>query len=192
MTDLSPALAASPNGSADEHAHAKLIATLFQEHNQSLVRFLSARLRSEQEAKEVAQEAYVRLLSLDQPGTVSFLRAFLYKTAANLAIDRIRKRGRHFHAAAAGLFDDLRETATPDREVASNQAIERVLGLIEDLPPKCRRAFLLHKMEDLGFSEVARQMGLSERMIRVYVVRAILYIRAGLDAADTPAGMRHE
>jgi DNA-directed RNA polymerase specialized sigma24 family protein len=73
----------------DRSAH---IERLFREHNQSLVRFLNARLASEHEAREVAQEAYVRLLQLDKPGAIGFLRAFLFKTASNLAVDRLRHR----------------------------------------------------------------------------------------------------
>src|SRR5882724_1316303 len=72
--------------------HAERIDQIFREHNHSLLRFLAGRLASEQDAKEVAQEAYVRLLQLDRPEGVSFLKAFLFKTAANLAIDRVRRR----------------------------------------------------------------------------------------------------
>src|SRR5580698_6212816 len=86
---------ASPAAPPDQHkvreeGHAARIDHLFREHNDALVRFLSARLGSYQDAREVAQEAYVRLLNLDRPGAVNFLRALLYKTAANLAIDRLR------------------------------------------------------------------------------------------------------
>ncbi len=73
-----------------ESPRATAVARLFREHNEALVRFLALKLRSQQAAQEVAQEAYVRVLSLDKPGAVSFLRAFLFKTAANLAVDRIR------------------------------------------------------------------------------------------------------
>lgn len=74
---------------AEAQDRASLLARLFREHNQELFGFLCTRLRSEQDAREVAQEAYARLLQLDQPGAISLLRAYLFKTAANLAIDRI-------------------------------------------------------------------------------------------------------
>ena len=89
---------ASSSGELAGDGHAQRISRLFSEHNESLVRFLATRLHSVQEAKEVAQEAYVRLLSLDDSGAVSFLRAFLFKTAANLAVDRIRSRNRQRQA----------------------------------------------------------------------------------------------
>jgi len=53
---------ASQGEGAEDSPAAETIAHLFHEHNRALVGYLRARLRSEQEAKEVAQEAYVRLL----------------------------------------------------------------------------------------------------------------------------------
>jgi RNA polymerase sigma factor (sigma-70 family) len=173
------------SGELSGNSHAQRISRLFSEHNESLIQFLATRLRSVQEAKEVAQEAYVRLLSLEDSGAVSFLRAFLFKTAANLAVDRIRSRNRQRQVLDAGLCDDSREAPTPDREVATAQEVEIVRRLIGELPPKCRHAFLLHRVHGAEFSEIAQEMGLSERMVRHYVLRAVLYCRAGLDAAQS-------
>ena len=173
------------SGEVAGNSHAQRISRLFSEHNESLIQFLATRLRSVHEAKEVAQEAYVRLLSLEDSGAVSFLRAFLFKTAANLAVDRIRSRNRQQQALDAGLCDESREAPTPDREAASAQEVEIVRRLIGELPPKCRHAFLLHRVHGAEFSEIAQEMGLSERMVRHYVLRAVLYCRAGLDAAQS-------
>jgi RNA polymerase sigma-70 factor (ECF subfamily) len=171
---------------------AERITRLFSEHNDSLVRFLAARLNSVQEAKEVAQEAYVRLLSLDDSGAVSFLRAFLFKTAANLAVDRLRSRNRQRQAMNAGLCDELRETPTPDYEAAQAEEAEIVRRLIGELPPKCRYAFLMHRIHGEDFTAIAKQMELSERMVRHYVLRAVLHCRAGLDAAQVSKESRKE
>jgi RNA polymerase sigma factor (sigma-70 family) len=176
---------AEPSGEVTGDGHAQRISRLFSEHNESLIQFLATRLRSVQEAKEVAQEAYVRLLSLEDSGAVSFLRAFLFKTAANLAVDRIRSRNRQRQAHDAGLCDESREASTPDREAATAQEVEIVRRLIGELPPKCRQAFLLHRVQGAEFSEIAKEMGLSERMVRHYVLRAVLYCRTGLDAAQS-------
>ena len=61
---------------------------LFCERNDALVRFLSARRGPYQDARAVAQKAYVRPLNLDRPGATNFLSALLFKAAANLAVDR--------------------------------------------------------------------------------------------------------
>lgn len=178
-------LGVEPSGESSDDGRAGRITRLFSEHNESLVRFLAARLHSVQEAKEVAQEAYVRLLSLDDSGAVSFLRAFLFKTAANLAVDRLRSRNRQRQAMSAGLCDELREAPTPDYVVAQAEEAEIVRRLIGELPPKCRQVFLLHRIHGEELSQIAKQMELSERMVRHYVLRAVLYCRAGLDAAQS-------
>jgi len=168
---------------------AELIGQLFREHNETLIRFLALRLRSQQEAKDVAQEAYVRLLKLDQPGAISFLRAFLFKTAANLAVDRIRHEQTARRAARETKFlEELRCGPNPEQSANDAQELELAQRLIDDLPAKCRRAFLLHKVYDLDLPDIAKQMGLGERMVRNHLVRALLYCRAGLDAARAGKG----
>lgn len=192
MSDLDPVERLElPAANANDIARAELVANLFREHNEALLRFLAVRLRSHQEAKEVAQEAYVKLLKLDQPGAISFLRAFLFKTAANLAVDRLRSRERHMRAVEGGLFTELRESPTPEREAAGAQEVAIVERLVNELPAKCRSAFLLYKIEGLTFPEISARMGLSERQVREYVVRAVLYCRVGLDAASSIEEPRH-
>src|ERR1700722_508841 len=95
--------------------HAELIGELFGEHNAALIRFLLLRLHSYQAAREVAQEAYVRLLSLHEPGAVSYLRAFLFRTAANLAVDRQRREDVNARASALPIFHEFADTRTPER-----------------------------------------------------------------------------
>ena len=178
----------------EEHAgreRSELIEQLFKEHNEALIRFLMARMSSYQDAREVAQEAYVRLLSLDEPGTISYLRAFLFKTAANLAVDRRRRASVHARAAELPLFHEFADLRTPERRAADRQTLQRLERLIAAMPPKCRQAFLSYAFDGMEFAVIAQQMGISERMVRKYVVRALLHCRVHLDdagSADRPDG----
>jgi RNA polymerase sigma-70 factor (ECF subfamily) len=162
------------------------IERLFREHNESLIRFLTARLRSRQTALEVAQEAYVRLLSLDQPGAISFLRAFLFRTAANLAVDRLRRDQAQQRMTAQPVFHEFTDARTPERKVASAQELEHLEHLIAQLPHKCREAFYLSRVEGLSSAAIATRMGLSERMVREHVMRALLFCQAHLDRDGAP------
>lgn len=172
------ALPADREGVVDAEA----VERLFREHNEALIRFLLTRLRSYQEAREVAQEAYVRLLSLHEPNAVSYLRAFLYKTAANLATDRLRRDEVHARATSLPLFHEFSDALSPERQLAGVQEIQRLERILEDLPPKCRRAFVLNRFYNMDFPSVAREMGLKERMVRIYVVRALLFCRRRFDS----------
>jgi RNA polymerase sigma factor (sigma-70 family) len=184
--DSNPMTGAPPD---DRSARVALVGRLFREHNDALIRFLVARLRSYQDARDVAQEAYVRLLSLDEPGAVSYLRAFLFKTAANLAIDRRRRDAVHERATGLPLFHEFADVRTPERRVADGQTVQRLQRLIEAMPPKCRRAFVLNEFYGMDFASIAREMKISERMVRKYVVRALTHCRTQLDFDAAPQRM---
>ena len=165
---------------------ATAVSQLFRDHNRMLVGYLTSRLRSEQEAREVAQEAYVRLLQLQYPGTPSLLRAYLFKTATNLAIDRLRhRRVRHQAEAQPELFENLTATgielSDPVNLLMEREQTVRLLGYLQELPVKCQQVFNLHRLEGVPQRDVAVRVGVSDRMVRRYVTYAMVYCRLRLD-----------
>ena len=164
---------------------ADTVSQLFREHNRALVGYLTARLRSVQEAKEVAQEAYVRLLQLQEPGTPSLFRAYLFKTATNLAIDRLRRRTVRQRVERFELFEELNpsgnEADDPAYQVLAGEQTALLFRCLEELPEKCQQVFRLHRLEGLDQHEVAARLGLSDRMVRRYVTYVMVYCRLRLD-----------
>jgi RNA polymerase sigma factor (sigma-70 family) len=164
-----------------EESRAQVVERLFREHNEALLRFLRGRVGSHNEALEVAQEAYVRLLSLDQPGAVSYLRAFLFKTAANIAIDRRRRHQNYDRVAGRQLFAELTENRTPERQLSGEQTLRDLGILIEAMPAKCRESFVMNQIQGLDAATIAARLGITDSMVRKYVVRALLHCRQYMD-----------
>jgi RNA polymerase sigma factor (sigma-70 family) len=163
---------------AGPQTRASALSSLFREHNRTLVRFINARLRNEQEANEIAQEAYVKMLQLDRcPGTASFLRHYLFRVAENLAVDRIRQRYSRSRLDQLTSIDDLFQEALAERTVLAGQELALLKAAVAELPEKYRQAFRLIKLEDNSFPQAAGLMQLSERMVRKYITRALIYIR---------------
>jgi RNA polymerase sigma factor (sigma-70 family) len=168
--------------------HAATVSRLFRNHNRMLVEFLYAHLKNTHEAKEIAQEAYMKLLQLDDRSATSFLQAYLFRIAKNLALDHLRQRRSRrrldqLNSANNNRFSDL----GPERTAIARQELALLARAVAELPPKCQEAFRLHKLEDRPLSDVAAQMGISERMVRKHVRRALIYAglrRDGLSAAD--------
>ncbi|MBL8267811.1 MAG: RNA polymerase sigma factor [Steroidobacter sp.] len=154
---------------------------LFEEHNRSLVSFLTARLNSVSEARDVAQEAYARLMQLERPGAVSFLRAYLFRIAANLAVDRIRQRKVRTEGTPQEFFEGLLSRPSPERVLLGEQQVKIIAAALEELPEKCRQAFALHCFGDRDVRDIARQMGLTERMVQKYLARGLEHCRARLE-----------
>lgn len=164
-------------GGADAEAEISRagIEHLFREYNDFLVRVLSDRLRSAQEAREVAQEAYVRLLGLHNPGAAGYLKALLFRTAINIANDRLRHKGRKERLEPLVFFHTENEHArlTPDQEYLVREELDIVRSALEELPPKCREVFLLHRLDGLTVKEAAARMDVSTRQGLRYIDRAL-------------------
>jgi RNA polymerase sigma-70 factor (ECF subfamily) len=168
---------AQPDDAAQQ-TRASALSSLFREHNRTLVRFINARLRNEHEANEIAQEAYVKMLQLDRyPGTASFLRHYLFRVAENLAVDRIRQRYSRSRLDQLTSIDDLFQEALAERTVLAGQELALLKAAVAELPENYREAFRLIKLEDQSFPQAAGRMQLSERMVRKYITRALIYIR---------------
>jgi len=182
QTPPDPPVAPEDPDDPDPRSRGALMEALFREHNQGLVRFLAARLSSDAEAKEVAQEAYVRLLQLDQPKAVGFLRAFLFKTATNIATDRLRRRRLARNVSATDPFDFAVDRRSPEEYVSGAEEVRIVSACLAELAPRCRQAVLLSRLHGMSTSEVAAELGVSTRMVRMYVAEALVLIRERLEA----------
>jgi RNA polymerase sigma-70 factor (ECF subfamily) len=165
-------------------ARASVVAQLFQSHNRNLVHFIQARLHgTASEADEVAQEAYVRLLQLENTGAVSFLRAYLYRIAANLVNDVLSARLRRPEQSAdsAEILEQIEDPFDVERTVLAADQYQLLLECLQELTPRCRQAFEMHRMRQIPTEEVAREMAISDRMVRKHVARALIYCRYRLD-----------
>lgn len=165
-------------------AHGERVARLFREHNASLLRFLRARLRSDDEAREIAQEAYVQLLGLDQPEAVRFLQGYLFRTAANLATNRLKQRAFRQRSADLVFFElEHQDTRSPERAWEAKWSVASVYQALNELPANCREAFRLVRLEGLSSEEAGRRLNLHPRRVRRYVARALTHCLAVLEPA---------
>lgn len=149
---------------------------IFREHNDALVRAVYSRLHSWEEATEIVQEAYVRVFRLDNPPPINFLRAYLYKTAFNLAYDRrgertIRQQREEFVYTEV-YSDRERENPTPERLCLDEEVRACLQVAVNKLPPKCRMAFTLVELENQTVRQAAGTMGISEMAVYQLVNRA--------------------
>jgi RNA polymerase sigma factor (sigma-70 family) len=160
------------------------VAELFRKHNRLLIRFLAARLGSYQEASDVAQEAYARLLELERPNAIGFLRAYLFKIAGNLAIDRIRGRAVVRRVDALEVFEPYDDGDCPEREAAAAQEAQRFWESLQELPRHYRQAVVLNRIQDLSCEEIAQQMGKTDRTVRRYIASAIAYCHLRIEGSS--------
>ncbi|HSB94853.1 MAG TPA: RNA polymerase sigma factor [Spongiibacteraceae bacterium] len=158
---------------------------IFRENRSNLVRFLKVRLGSDADAQDAAQDAMFRLLQRGDTLRDQELRALLYVTARNIAIDRLRERKRSPLRFGEEITEEILavttdEAASPERAVSAREQLVWVRTFLKELPPKCEQAFVCYKFMGLEYGEIAIRMELTESMVRKYVLRALAHCAARL------------
>lgn len=70
----------------------------------------------------------------------------------------------------------------PDSLLENQQYIEHIVAAIEQLPPRCREAFIRHRIDGQSQNEIAASMGISTNMVEKHIIRAMLACRASRDS----------
>jgi RNA polymerase sigma-70 factor (ECF subfamily) len=131
------------------------------------------------DAEECVQDAFVRALSsLRRNDAEIALRPWLHAIVRNRCLDQLRKPNRttDLDPHEAVLAD---HGPGPVSMIASRQRLDAVVGGLEALPERQRRALVMHELEDRSHSHIGRALGVSAGASKALVHRA----RQGVAAA---------
>ena len=183
------------------------LATLLQVHRAELLRFLTARCGSADEAEDLLQDMWFRVTA--QPsGPITNGRAYLFRVANNLVLDRSRARYRAMRrerlwletesGGAAEAPEDRSDPAElPEEKLAREQEEQVLRRAIAALPEGARRALRLYRFEGLGHKEIAERLGISRSGVEKHLALAMKKLREKLsdcglfDAAASVESGKH-
>jgi RNA polymerase sigma factor (sigma-70 family) len=154
---------------------------LFLAHGRALRRFLAKRVPGDA-AEDLTQEAFVRLMRGAPAAALRDPRAYLFRTAANLAADHWRAQARAVPAAAEEAGEGAADTRPlPDRALLSREELAVLRQAVAELSPRTREVFLLHKEQGLSHAEIATRLGIAKNTVVVHMVRALGICRRALE-----------
>jgi len=131
---------------------------------------------------DIVQDAFVRLISRNSTDDLLNARAHLLTIARNLAIDAYRRTViGHTVTRSVGLLEQGRHDPDASNVLSSKEEVERLASIIDTLAPNVRSAFLMHRIDGLSFSEIARRMGVSPSGARFLVARGLAACVAALE-----------
>jgi RNA polymerase sigma factor (sigma-70 family) len=175
---------------ADTVRVSETLETLARRYHGELVRILTARLRSKQDAADLAQEAYARLLRYQGECSGDELRPMLFRIAQNLLKDHWRwrrLRGVNTHVPIEELPDMDSGRPGPDRELADEQQLARLQDLILKMPDKRRTVFVLSRIHGLTNVEIAKRCGISAKTVEKHIAIALAECRTEVGDDDVQA-----
>lgn len=148
-----------------------------------LQRYFQRRLRSRDDAGDLVQEAFVRLIGCMARTSLPRPAAYLQRIARNLLLDRYKRLESRLLAFHVPIGEDFEVAVAPDQ--AARIEVEDVMRIyrraLEELPHRTREIFLAHRVDELTYREIAEKMGISIPTVQYHVARALAHIDAALD-----------
>ncbi|WP_321390878.1 RNA polymerase sigma factor [Emcibacter sp.] len=177
-----------------ENNRNSILEDLYKEHNQSLKGYVYRFLRSENEAEELAQEAFLRFHNAKNPEDIKSPKAFLYRIAHNLAMKALRRR--KIIKFENTLDNELMEVkcAEPlaDQALNSKQEYRLFCKAVAQLPPKCRQAFTLRVINKHSYKEIAAKLEISVSTAEKHVLKGMRDCQHYIKLHQRPGAVRTE
>lgn len=144
-------------------------------HEPELRSWLSRRAVPGLDIDDVVQESYAIIAGLQSVDHIRNPRVYFFEVAKSVILQGFRK-SRVIAFSALAEFDALSipdERPSPEIIAAGRQELHRLSDMIEDLPPKCREAFVLRKVKGLSQRDAAMAMAISENTVEKHIGKAL-------------------
>ena len=152
---------------------------LFDHYHPRVFAYALSKLRNRSDAEDVASEAFARVLrDIDKfRWKGSGFEAWLFRIAANLVVDHVRKSRRETPSEDAMDKADTTQELDPLASVLAGEQAERLGTMLDSLAEEQREVVLLRFAAGLDTSEVGSVMGRKPNAVRQLQFRALTNLR---------------
>lgn len=136
---------------------------LYERYGPMVMRRCQHLLGDEDEALDAAQDVFVRLCQAGDRLNVKYPSSFLYVTATNVCLNRIRDRSRHGETHDDELLCRIATIDDTEDRIGAWSTLTRLFG---KSPQSSRTIAMLHYVDGLTLEETAREVGMSVSGVR--------------------------
>ena len=163
-------------------------ALLLEKHRNSVIHFLYRMVQNQAIAEELAQEVFLRVYrSRETYEPTAKFTTWLFRITTHLALNHVRDRRKDkLNDSIDEKIEDGAPRQLPAREANVEEQLLRdarlgeVRKAIEELPDKQRGAVLMHKYQEMEYSQIAAVLGCSESAVKSLLFRAYESLRTSL------------
>jgi RNA polymerase sigma-70 factor (ECF subfamily) len=169
--------------------HIRRIGELFQDEYARLVHYMAARTKSWPEARDIASQAFAQVLEIENPETVSFLKAYVYRAARNLATDRAKS------AAIRNRLDQIVHhefagtSPSPEPLLMQEQRLQVLQQAVEALRPTRRLVLRWRMWDELSYAQIEARFAadgvvVTERTLNRWYAEGLKELRKAIRRAE--------
>ncbi len=150
----------------------QIIEYYYQNHQAELLAFVSSRLGGIEEAEDIVQDVFLRLLQNSNPIMETTLQALAYTIARNLITDHYRRKQWAMRHGMQPIDCRQQATTTAD-EAARPLSVKEVTEFLERgllrIPEKCRELYRMHIYDGMQVSDISQQTGENYKSVEYHL-----------------------
>jgi len=153
-------------------------------YGRRLRRFFTVRLRNRDDAPDLAQEVFLRLMRVEQHESIRSPEAYLFTVASHVLHQHtLRQAGTPASVDISEVFAALQLVSGDDplARADAQRALQEIDQVLAQLPPKISTTFMLHRFAGLSIEEIGRELGVSRPTAKKYLARALRQCRDVLE-----------
>lgn len=182
---VSPKREAFADFGDDDASRWEVVARLY---NSPLKRFFANRLSNPEDAEDLVQKVFLRLIQRARGEPIEHLQGYLFQVATSVLNDE-RRRARSHHEEAHDPIEEsehmLRDEITPERVLLGEESVERIVAALRELPKRTREVYVMRAMRHRKFADIAERIGISKRAAQGHMARALMYLGRVLNDDET-------
>ncbi len=162
------------------------IAKVFLMHSKQLLRFIGSRVRTSDDARNILQDVFMRLIINNEENDISQVTAWLYRTARNRIIDFDRKREEQslndlVEYEAENLSDILaNDSEVPDKDMLRNMIWDCLSEALDELPEEQKAVFIETEFNGVPYKIIAERTGIPIKTLLSRKHYAVVHLRERL------------
>ncbi|MFT7561276.1 MAG: RNA polymerase sigma factor (sigma-70 family) [Flavobacteriales bacterium] len=158
-----------------------LLVSLYEKYQLDLKRLISVKFnKSQDDAEDIIQDAFHNLLRIENIDSIENPKAYLYQTASNLALNRLRKQRRHNNYIASQ-DEHAVDTLSPDRQAMGQRDLQKLEQAMGELPQKYQTTFLLSRVQAKSYRQIAEELCIAESTVEKHIIKTLKHLRNHLD-----------
>ena len=160
----------------------------FSACERALKRYLSRFIYKPEDIEDMTQETFLRAYSATQKRKIDFPKAYLFKVARNVAFAELSKKNRQLTDYLEELpAEELGDGTTIDDELMAQQRVKLYCDAIAEMPPRCRRVFLMRKVHAMSHKDIATELGVTVSAVERNITRGLVQFKRYVDSRDADA-----